>query len=112
MACAHAIFMLVILFFVVATGCATACRYGDTPPRATIGKPMSLSCDIGCNFTIEYTWYQIHLNGTKKEVGRGYTLDISDNVTSAYEIGGQIYQCKCSRGAQCKSFRIGGIGST
>lgn len=108
MACAHAIFMLVILFFVVATGCATACRYGDTPPRATIGKPMSLSCDIGCNFTIEYTWYQIHLNGTKKEVGRGYTLDISDNVTSAYEIGGQIYQCKCSRGAQCKSFRIGG----
>ena len=68
---------------------------------------MNLSCTIKC-VTQKYKWYRIHLNGTKTTVGSESTLVVSDNVTSAAEVGGQLYECYCSSGVQCKLFRIGG----
>ena len=35
-------------------------------------------------------------------------LVVSENVTSAAEVGGRVYECYCFNTTSCRSFKIGG----
>ena len=78
---------------------------------AVIGQELNLHCNLGVNETCisgVYEWY--HLNSSQKDAiaERSKTLRIADTVTSAEEVGGQLYECHCSRTEYCRTFKIGG----
>ena len=73
---------------------------------------MVLTCTIDkpCH-SLRYEWYRI--DGTvetrlPEEGGSDSELVVSENVTSAAEVGGQIYECYCFNTTSCRSFKIGG----
>ena len=93
----------------VYAGGVAACTYGNIPPAATIGEKMVISCNLDRRcFEGVYKWYLINntLNVTLPETSS--KLVVSENVTSAAEVGGRLYECHCPSVADCRSFRIGG----
>ena len=89
-----------------------ACNnYGDSPRPATIGQRMVLSCTLAQDetcFSRRYEWYRI--DGPNNETLREMSdeLVVSENVTSAAEVGGRVYECYCLNTTSCRRFKIGG----
>ena len=96
---------------IVCVGQSSECPYGSTAPAAEAGKTLVLECGITCHSLI-YGWYHLNSSGggrTKVTGESGRKLVVSENVTSAAEVGGQLYQCDCFGTEECEMFKIGGI---
>ena len=87
----------------------TCNNYEDSPRSATIGQKMILPCtlDKTC-FSTRYDWYRIDGGNKTHLAEEGSELVVSDNVTSAAEVGGQIYECYCFNTTICRRFKLGG----
>ena len=93
-----------------AGGAIAKCNnYEDSSQSATIGQKMVLSCtlDEPC-FLGQYEWYRIvgPNNETLREMSN--ELVVCENVISAAEVGGRVYECYCSNTTICRRFKLGG----
>ena len=57
-----------------------------------------------------YEWFLIGTDSNATLSETNSKLVVSENVTSAAEFGGKLYECHCSSGSNtdCKLFKIGG----
>ena len=75
---------------------------------------MNLTCTLRLAqnetcFSTRYEWYRIDgLNETLLPDEISSKLVVSKNVTSAAEVGGQVYECYCFNTTSCRRFKIGG----
>ena len=98
--------------FLSATASLTVCSYGRTPPEAVIGQRMDLTCQLNRDepcFSGIYDWYHYNQSDNTSLSEQSKVLVISENVSSAAEVGGQMYSCHCSGTSFCRLFKIGGI---
>ena len=92
---------------------ATCGIYGSSPPTAIIGEKLTLICALRqvC-LSGEYEWYHITDTNNIPLSETSNELLVSDNVTSAAEVGGKLYECHCSgdlSNTNCRRFEIAGI---
>ena len=89
---------------------AAECPYGASPPVATIGQEMVIKCNLLLCFKSVYEWCKV--NGAECIKVQDETSDelvVSENVSSATEVGGQQYECHCSgSSSNCKKYKIAG----
>ena len=107
------IFHLLVYINITGSVVAGCNKYEDSPRPATIGERMVLPCTLARNetcFSTRYEWYRI--DGLNERIllpeEMNSELVVSEDVTSAAEVGGRVYECYCFNTTSCRRFKIGG----
>ena len=88
---------------------AAECPYGASPPVATIGQEMVIKCNLLLCFEGVFEWCKVNGAECVVQDETSDKLVVSENVSSATEVGGQQYECHCSgSSSNCKNYKIAG----